>query len=140
MIRINVDATPLTTELWAIGMRNPFRWSFDRSTGDIWIGDVRQGEKEEVNFREAGSSGANYECRCYEGTVQNTAIDPLCDPPGKISPVFEYNNPGRAGRLLEGMYTGALSFLNYRGTILLPITIRALYGFYNATAAAMLTW
>ena len=108
MIRINVDATPITTELWAIGLRNPFRWSFDRSTGDIWIGDVGEGQKEEVNFREAGSSGANYGWRCYEGTVQNAAIDPLCDPPGKISPVFEYNNPGE-GRSVVGGYV-------YRGT------------------------
>ena len=81
MIRMNVDAIPVTTELWAIGLRNPFRWSFDRSTGDIWIGDVGQGEKEEVNFREAGSSGANYGWPCYEGTIKNTNADPPCDAP-----------------------------------------------------------
>ena len=107
MIRMNVDATPATMELWAIGLRNPFRWSFDRSTGDIWIGDVGQGKKEEVNFREAGSSGANYGWRCYEGTVQNTDVDPLCDPPGKVAPVFEYDNPDEGSSVVGGyVYRG----------------------------------
>src|SRR5690606_3653196 len=107
MIRMNVDATPVTTELWAIGLRNPFRWSFDRSTGDVWIGDVGQGKKEEVNFRETGSSGANYGWRCYEGTVQNTDVDPVCDPPGKVIPVFEYDNPEDGSSVVGGyVYRG----------------------------------
>lgn len=107
MIRMNVDATPVTTGQWAIGLRNPFRWSFDRLTGDIWIGDVGQGEKEEVNFREAGSSGANYGWRCFEGTVQNTDVDPLCDPPGKVMPVFEYDNPDAGSSVIGGyVYRG----------------------------------
>jgi len=51
---MNVDATPVTTVQWAISLRNPFCRSFDRLTGDIWIGDVGQGEKEGMKFREAG--------------------------------------------------------------------------------------
>ncbi|HUN04720.1 MAG TPA: PQQ-dependent sugar dehydrogenase, partial [Niabella sp.] len=92
-----------TPEVWAIGLRNPFRWSFDRVTGDMWIGDVGQNAKEEINFREAGSPGANYGWPCYEGTIQNININPLCDPPGKVAPVFEYNNPGE-GRSVIGGY------------------------------------
>ena len=53
--------------IWAYGLRNPFRWSFDRLTGDMWIGDVGQGAKEEVNFRPGTSiGGENYGWRCYE--------------------------------------------------------------------------
>ncbi len=108
IIRINVDEThPVTPEIWAIGLRNPFRWSFDRVTGDMWIGDVGQNAKEEINFREAGSSGANYGWRCYEGTIQNMDINPLCDPPGKVAPVFEYNNPGEGSSVIGGyVYRG----------------------------------
>ena len=63
MIRINVDVTPYTPQIWATGLRNPFRWSFDKSTGDIWIGDVGQDAKEEINFRALGTGG----CQLWVG-------------------------------------------------------------------------
>lgn len=57
-------------EIWAIGMRNPWRFSFDRLTGDMWIGDVGQGVWEEINFEPANSGGGfNYGWRCYEGNA-----------------------------------------------------------------------
>lgn len=59
MIRMNVDAVTPVPEIWAWGLRNPFRWSFDRANGDIWIGDVGQGLKEEVSYRAGGTYGAN---------------------------------------------------------------------------------
>ncbi len=59
---------PFGNKVYAYGLRNPFRWSFDRLTGDMWIGDVGQDRFEEINFRPADSSiGANYGWRCYEG-------------------------------------------------------------------------
>ena len=87
MIRINVDLPlPITPEIYAKGLRNPFRWSFDRLNGNMWIGDVGQGLKEEVDFwPAAGGTGANFGWRCFEGTIQNTNVT-LCDPPGKIPP------------------------------------------------------
>ncbi len=57
-------------EIWAFGLRNPWRWSFDRATGDMWIADVGQGDWEEVNVRTpAQSAGTNYGWRCYEGNA-----------------------------------------------------------------------
>ncbi len=56
-------------EIWAYGLRNPWRNSFDRLTGDLWIGDVGQNAVEEVNFQPANSTGGeNYGWRCTEGT------------------------------------------------------------------------
>lgn len=62
-------------EIWASGLRNPYRWGFDRLTGDLWIGDVGQNAVEEVDFWPAGdNSGPNFGWRCYEGnTAYNTA-------------------------------------------------------------------
>ena len=86
MLRIDVDGgDPYTSpsdnqfsdgggkaEIWAMGLRNPWRFSFDRKTGDLYIADVGQGDWEEINFRSANakSSGQNYGWRCYEGTHQ----------------------------------------------------------------------
>lgn len=95
MLRINVDATdplPLVPEVWAIGLRNPYRWSFDKNNGDMWIGDVGQDLKEEVDFRAGGIAGANYGWRCFEGTIQNASVTP-CNPSDDIAPLFEYDNP-----------------------------------------------
>jgi hypothetical protein len=57
-------------EIWALGFRNPFRFSFDRETGDLWIGDVGQGQREEVDFEPAGDPGGrNYGWDVQEGTL-----------------------------------------------------------------------
>jgi glucose/arabinose dehydrogenase len=70
---INDPAT--LNEIWSIGLRNPWRFSFDRLTGDMWIGDVGQNAWEEIDFQPAGSPGGeNYGWRCYEGNAPyNTA-------------------------------------------------------------------
>jgi glucose/arabinose dehydrogenase len=70
-----VDDTSALDEIWAYGLRNPWRNSFDRYTGDFWIADVGQGAREEINFQPAGSEGGeNYGWRCYEGNLPyNTA-------------------------------------------------------------------
>lgn len=61
-----VDTLP---EIYAYGVRNPFRLGLDRLTGDLWFGDVGQSSYEEVNFMEAGTSGMNFGWRCYEGNM-----------------------------------------------------------------------
>jgi glucose/arabinose dehydrogenase len=74
------DARP---EIWAWGLRNPWRWSFDRETGDMYIADVGQWAKEEINFQPAGSKGGeNYGWNFFEGD-QRYELDP---PDG--TPVF----------------------------------------------------
>lgn len=124
MIRVNVDVTPYTPEIWAMGLRNPFRWSFDRTTGDIWIGDVGQSSKEEINFRALGTGGANYGWPCVEGT-EDYSLHPAsldCPPIRAIDvlPVLDYDNPAD-GRSVVGGYV-------YRGT-----EFAALQGYYIAT-------
>lgn len=82
-------------EIWAWGLRNPWRFSFDRATGELWIADVGQNTREEVNLEPANAPGRNYGWRCREGThVFNTSA-PFCNDPGNIAsfvpPVIEYN-------------------------------------------------
>jgi len=63
------DASTLD-EIWALGLRNPWRFSFDRLTGDLWIADVGQSSREEVNFQLSSSNGGeNYGWQCYEGNL-----------------------------------------------------------------------
>lgn len=56
-----IEDAAIDDRIWALGLRNPYRWSFDRQTGDMWIGDVGQGAQEEINYRPAASTGkVNY--------------------------------------------------------------------------------
>lgn len=88
-------------EIYALGLRNPWRWSFDRATGDMWIGDVGQGAWEEVNFLPAGTDSANYGWRCYEGAHVYTT----CSLTDTVSPVFEYpHNSTSGGFSITGGY------------------------------------
>jgi glucose/arabinose dehydrogenase len=100
-----VNDTAVADEIWAMGLRNPFRWSFDRLTHDMWIGDVGQGVKEEINFRKAGESkGINYGWRCYEGkNVYNIAGCKTSDQ--YTSPIFDYtHNLVTGGMAVTGGY------------------------------------
>jgi glucose/arabinose dehydrogenase len=109
-------------EIWAIGLRNPFRWSFDRSNGAMWIGDVGQGQKEEVNYRSAAqSAGTNYGWRCYEGTLAFNTNGCL-SASNYTNPVYEYNN-------LQGSNTPAsvIGGYVYRGA-----THPSMQGYYFA--------
>ena len=93
-------------EIWTLGMRNPWRWSFDRGTNTLWVADVGQNAVEEVNIIPNG--GGNYGWRVYEGT-SCTGNDPgLCNPANYIMPAFQYTHTG--GRCsITGGYV-------YRGT------------------------
>ena len=98
------DTLNIRDEIWAIGLRNPWRFSFDRLTGDLWIGDVGQEEWEEIDFQPAGSSGGlNYGWRCYEGThAYNTNS---CGPIGNyIPPVYDYSQTVTGGCSVTGGY------------------------------------
>ena len=78
-------------EIWALGLRNPWRFSFDRLTGDLYIADVGQGEWEELNVQPAASAGGeNYGWRIMEG-LHCTGLDP-CVTNGLTMPVWEYDH------------------------------------------------
>lgn len=82
-------------EIWSLGLRNPWRFSFDPLTNDMWIGDVGQRNWEEVNFEAAGGPGGrNYGWNCYEGThaFEGNAALPHCQGKTFTWPVYEYDH------------------------------------------------
>lgn len=86
-------------EIWAWGLRNPWRWTFDRANNAMIIADVGQGAWEEVNYVPAGSTGSvNYGWRCFEGSSVNTAVAP-CTPSTTpvTNPVYEYSHDPTTG-------------------------------------------
>ena len=88
-------------EIYAYGLRNPWRFSFDRATGDIVIGDVGQYDVEEVDFaRRGGAAGVNYGWRVYEGRRHNFPDE---SAPGAVAPVLTYNHGG-GGCSITGGY------------------------------------
>ncbi len=101
-------------EIWAFGLRNPFRASFDRQTGDLYIGDVGQSTREEINFQPGNSTGGeNYGWRLREGDIANpnaTVGGP--PPPGNVDPLYDYEHG--LGEFQGGSVTGGML---YRGPI-----------------------
>ena len=87
-----VNDPNILDEIWALGLRNAWKFSFDKQTGDMWIADVGQNEWEEINMQPANSTGGeNYGWRCYEGN--NPFNTSGCGAPSNyIFPVFEYNH------------------------------------------------
>ncbi|NIJ55523.1 PQQ-dependent sugar dehydrogenase [Dyadobacter arcticus] len=139
LLRIDVDvpetaekkyAIPSTnpnpaSEIYASGLRNPFRWSFDKLTNAIWIGDVGQSAREEVNYVPASDlSGANFGWRCFEGEIIAPGL-----PSGSICPerdactfpVYTYQTGAARGQSVIGGIV-------YRGTRW-PL----MYGYYIGT-------
>jgi len=77
-------------EIWAYGLRNPFRAGFDRATGDLWIGDVGQERREEVNFQPGTSAGGeNYGWRLREGFIQTPTVGGP-KPADNVDPIWDY--------------------------------------------------
>jgi glucose/arabinose dehydrogenase len=108
-------------EIWAKGVRNPYRFSFDRATGDMYIGEVGQGTIEEVDFQPAASvGGENYGWRIMEGTLCfDNNVPPGCNDPSLTPPIHEYTHAGSPFRCsITGGYV-------YRGN-----AIPALQGTY----------
>jgi glucose/arabinose dehydrogenase len=106
-------------EIWAYGLRNPWRYSFDRKTGDLYIGDVGQDSYEEIDFQPAGDPGGeNYGWNFMEGfhSYQGQA------PPGLTPPVAEYDHSG-GNCSVTGGYV-------YRGTRLPDLSGMYVFGDY----------
>jgi glucose/arabinose dehydrogenase len=91
-------------EIWLSGLRNPWRLSFDRSTGDLWIGDVGQGEWEEVDVQRAGAAGGtNFGWNLLEG---NHCYRQGCEDPGLVGPVTEYSHDDGCTVIGGNVYRG----------------------------------
>lgn len=105
-----VNDTAYLPEIWAIGLRNPWRFSFDKLTQDLWIGDVGQGTWEEVDFDAYGSPfGRNYGWKCWEGNKENSTTG--CLPKNAYTfPIHQYaRDPGVNCASITGGYV-------YRGS------------------------
>lgn len=110
MLRLDVSTVPFSVpadnpfvgnaayrpEIWSLGLRNPWRFSFDRLTGDMFIGDVGQSTQEELDFEPAGTGGRNYGWKVMEGTnCFSTAActnPPACNSPALTRPFHTYAN------------------------------------------------
>jgi glucose/arabinose dehydrogenase len=80
-------------EIWAYGLRNPWRFSFDRANGAMTIADVGQDAIEEVDFAPGGTgAGANYGWNCFEGSERHAGAPAGCEAPGHVPPAFEYSS------------------------------------------------
>ena len=114
VLRLNPVATT-TPQMYAYGLRNPFRISFDTTTGDLIIGDVGQDRWEEINFRAGGAApGANYGWPCREGFVANNP----CTAPGAINPSLVKANATNSRSIVPGVVLRHPSFGSYVGKLL----------------------
>lgn len=117
-------------EIWAIGLRNPFRFTVDRQNGDIFIGDVGQGAWEEVDIAPMGVGGMNFGWRVMEG-AHCTGLAPLtnppCNDPSLTLPILEYPNPGPPNDIPTAVIGGP----RYRGTRLLAQGTYLFADFYD---------
>ncbi|MBV9960804.1 MAG: PQQ-dependent sugar dehydrogenase [Parafilimonas sp.] len=112
------DSAGYKKEIWALGLRNPWRWSFDALNGALFIGDVGQDSWEEIDEQPAGKGGQNYGWRCYEG--KHIYNDSGCHPQRFYTmPIYEYPHSDVTG---ECSVTGGFV---YRGT-----KYKAWYGKY----------
>ena len=100
-----VDDGDAADEIWAYGLRNPWRFSFDRDTDDLWIADVGQNTREEINWMPAGEgAGANYGWNRMEGTLEFSGAQ----PDDHVPPVHEYDLAGGRCAVTGGyVYRGA---------------------------------
>jgi len=93
-------------EIWASGLRQPWRFSFDSETGDMWVADIGQDSWEEVNFQPAASAGGeNYGWRCYEGLESSNPSNCTASVDDLSFPVHVYaNNENDSGCSVTGGY------------------------------------
>jgi len=102
-------------EIWHIGLRNPWRFTFDRATGDMWIADVGQGQREEVDFIPAGLGGLNLGWRCKEGTRCTGLSGCSCSSSALTEPIHEYNH-GQGCSITGGMIYRGSAIAGLQGT------------------------
>lgn len=113
----NAEARP---EIWAYGLRNPWRYSFDAVTGLLYTGDVGQNDREEIDVVR---KGGNYGWRRMEGSICTPGVNPFCDQSGLERPIFDY--PTRSGNVVIGGYV-------YRGRSIPGLCGAYLFGDYGS--------
>ena len=91
-------------EIWSYGLRNPWRCSFDRETGALYIADVGQNAVEEINYEPAGTGGRNYGWRCTEGTSCTGLTGCTCNGTTLTAPIRTYGHNASGGYSITGGY------------------------------------
>ncbi|MEK9135939.1 MAG: PQQ-dependent sugar dehydrogenase [Bacteroidota bacterium] len=149
ILRINVDSTeggnnyaiPPTNpfyrntqgyreEIYAYGIRNPWKFSFDFPTGNLWLGDVGQDTREEIDIV---VNGGNYGWRLMEGFICNPVVNPTCqDTAGLLRPVWDYPNAGADGSVTGGYV--------YRGSVIPSLYGKYIFGDYVSGKTWALTY
>jgi glucose/arabinose dehydrogenase len=129
MLRIDVNTLPYTSpptnpffgvagadEIWHYGLRNPWRDSFDRATGDLLIGDVGQNAHEEIDFQPAGQGGLNFGWRCMEGFSCTGMSGCTCNSPALTLPVYDYPHTGGSCSITGGYVYRGSALCGVQGT------------------------
>ena len=111
-----VGVANVKQEIWSYGHRNPFRWSFDQGTGDLWLGEVGQNTWEEID---RVTKGGNYGWNVCEGFHRRGSTTQLCNMPGLIDPIVEH--PRADAQSITGGYV-------YRGTAMPSLVGTYIYG------------
>ena len=117
-LRVHTNSASSCPEIYAWGLRNPWRWSFDSATDDLWLGDVGQGAREEIDRVQRGG---NYGWNCREGSIAYNS----CATPAStfLDPVHDY--PRSAGYSVTGGYV-------YRGQALQQLVGRYVFGDFGS--------
>ena len=119
----------IKSEIWAYGLRNVWRFSFDNKNGDIYMGDVGQYLWEEINYLEFGENGGNFGWNIMEGN--HCYPEPGCDKEGFINPIFEYPSDANYPFSLMGIKQKNVSGCSVTGGyIYRGDQIKSLYGLY----------
>lgn len=110
----HVGTSNTCDEIWLHGFRNPWRTSFDRVTGDFWIGDVGQSQREEINVRASASTEPTfYGWRCLEGTSTYNSSNVCVSPPANVLPVMEYTHGNGRCAITGGFrFRGPIASMN----------------------------
>ena len=124
-------------EIWAFGFRNPWRFGFDRLTGDLYIADVG-GQKEEVNFEAAGSlGGRNYGWACMTGFQCNPPLVCTCNSPALTAPIHDYGTASPAHAIIGGFVYRGVAIPDLRGTYFFADYMRVETWSFRRTGAGL---
>jgi len=133
ILRFDLRSPTPTPEVWAKGLRNPYRFSFDRETGDLYIGDVGEYALEEIDVEPAASTGGrNYGWPIEEGGTCSDAGNPLCGDVSLVRPVYEYPHTEDRCAVIGGYV--------YRGAAIPQLFGRYLFADYCSSRTWSLVW
>ena len=150
ILRIDVDQFPYASpdtnpyfgatsgrdEIFAVGLRNPWRFSFDRATGQLYVGDVGQGAREEVDIV---TLGGNYGWRVFEGTLCTNLGPAPCSTPGLVPPIAEYaHTQGRCSVTGGYVYRGTAGDLPAGAYFYADFCTGEIFLFHNGVAQFLL--